>query len=155
MTFPRSSGVLLAVAGGWSVLFLVPPGIGLLRLSAGAGLFWALTWAPGFIAWYGYLRRAMGHFLFGRALITWLTSMIANIWSFCVLYSSWLSKTGGEVPLIVDVAVVWIACALLLSVVCIFLEGRCREPKPGARTGSKASDTEFSRLLDEHHSGSA
>jgi hypothetical protein len=115
MTFPRASSLFLAVGGTCWAVFLLVCGFGFLHTSIAAGLWWALLWAPGFFAWYGYLRRTAGHFLFGRALFTWLVSIAANAWSFSIVYP-WAR-----------LACVWISLALVVSFICLMLEGRRRE----------------------------
>jgi hypothetical protein len=99
-------------------------GFGFLHVSVGAGLWWALLWAPGFFAWYGYVRRTGGHFLFGRALFTWLVSIAANGWSLSIVYPGWHQ---GSRSLWVRLGFVWLIVALAVSFICLMLEGGHRE----------------------------
>jgi hypothetical protein len=97
----------------------------------------------------------MGHYLFRRALVTWLVSLVANAWSFSVLYSSFLGRVGGELPFVVAFAALWTIIAFVASALCLALEGRKQEPKQEVIVRSNANANEFRRLLDEHRKNNA
>ena len=147
MTFPRISSLVLAVGGSFWAFLLLWYTFGFLHYSASAAFLWAFIWLPGFFAWYGYIRRALGHFLFRRALVTWLVSVVANIWSLFFMWSYFGGRAGGELPVIVYVALSWIILAIIVSIACMIQESRVREPKPDVAT--QVGDQEFRRLLDE------
>lgn len=148
MTFPRISSLVLAVGGIVWALLLLWYAFGFLHYSAGFTLIWGLIWLPGFFAWYGYIRRVFGHFLFRRALFTWLVSVLANGWSFFFMWSYFGRRAGGELPVLVWVALVWIALAIVISIACLIQERSLREPASAVAT--HADEKEFRRLLDEH-----
>ncbi len=151
MSFPRISSLVLAVGGSVWAFLLLWYTFGYLHYTAGGAFFWLLIWLPGFFAWYGYIRRAFGHFLCRRALITWLVSMVANGWSFFFMWAYFGRGSVGDLPVIVCVALSWIFLAIVLSIACLIQEGRVRESKPKAVT--EVGENEFKRLLDMHRKG--
>lgn len=145
MTFVRFSTLILAGGGFFWACFLIFGLYEFLHLSANGALFWMLLWTPGFFAWYGYVRRAFGHYLFRRALCTWGFSVIANAWSLSVMYS-FQGIPGRNV--MATTAEIWIILAIIISLICMIREWGMREPTPMPQT--KLCDEEFRRLLDEH-----
>lgn len=135
MSFPRISSLVLAMGGSLWALVLLGSTFGILHSSAG-GMVWLLIWLPGFFAWYGYVRRMFGHYLFRQARITWLVSLAANTWSLFLI------------PGRVSIAFAWIILALILSLACAIKEWRVREPESRPSRGATAD--EFRKLLDEH-----
>lgn len=116
MTLPRISSLVLAIGG--CVWAFLPLGATFqaLKYSSG-GLVFFLMWLPGFVAWYGYIRHASGHYLFRQARITWLVSLAANIWALFLMHSR------------ISIALAWILAALVLSLVCMVKEWTVREPE--------------------------
>jgi hypothetical protein len=147
MTFPRICSVVLALGGSFWALLLWWQ-LGFLD-TAGSLFFWALLWTPGFFAWYGYIRRAFGHFLFHRALFTWLISIIANSWSlFCVwLYSQ---RGEGDLSFLAYVSFSWLIVANIISIICLIRERNVREPKHDPTATTRIEREDFKKLLDEH-----
>jgi hypothetical protein len=148
MTFPRISSLILALGGSVWACLLLGYTCGFLRFSAGAGFFWLLIWLPGFFAWYAYIRHVFGHFLFRRARITWLISVVANSWSLFFVGSFCRWQLSTELPLILLLALAWIIVALVLSVACAIREWRVREPE--RHIAPQVAEEDFRRLLDEH-----
>jgi len=130
----------------WAILLLCYT-FGFLYHSAGFAFLWALIWLPGFFAWYGYIRRAFGHFLFRRALITWLVSVVANSWSLFFMWS-YFGGRARDLHVMVRVAFSWIILAIVVSIACLIQERRLREPK--REVAKHVDDQQFRRLLDEH-----
>lgn len=148
MSFPRFSSLVLAVGGSLWALLLLWYTFGFLHYSAGFMLLWVLIWLPGFVAWYGHIRRAFGHFLLRRGLVTWLASVIGNGWSLFFMWSYFGRRPSGESPITVAVGLAWIILALVVSIVCMIQERTVREPTREVAT--HIGDKEFKRLLDEH-----
>lgn len=136
MTFPRVSSLVLAIGGSYWAFLLLGFTFQILHYSAG-GLVFLLMLLPGFIAWYAYIRRAFGHYLWRRARLTWLVSVAANLWS--------LSLGWGQLGVI---ALVWVVGALVLSTICAVLEWEIQEPAP--HPPADIPTEEFRKLLDEH-----
>ncbi len=148
MTFPRVCGLVLAAGGIIWALLLLWYTFGFLHYSAGTAFLWVLIWLPGYISWYAYIRRAFGHFLCRRALVTWLVSAVANGWSLFFMWLYFGEPAGRELPVIVWVAFPWITLALVLSIACGIQERSVREPKHEVAT--QVGEEDFKRLLDEH-----
>ena len=148
MTFARASSLLLALGGSLWACVLLAWAYGFLRLSAGAGFFWLLSWLPGFFAWYAYLCHWFGKFVFRRARVTWAVSILGNAWSLFIVGSVWRWQVSLELPIVVLLALAWSIVALLLSIVSVIKEWHLREPERAPRT--HVAPEEFKRLLDEH-----
>ena len=148
MTFPRVCSLALAVGGSVWALLLLCVIVGYCVVLPLFSLFLALVWMPSFVAWYGYIRRALGHFLFRRALVTWSVSIIANGWALYFLLLHYDRTALEDLPVIAWIQFGWLILAIILSVVCLILEWRVREPKREVVT--QATEEEFTKLLDEH-----
>ena len=135
MTFPRISSLVLAIGGCVWAFLLLGATLQALRYSAG-GLVFFLMWLPGFIAWYGYIRHALGHYLFRQARITWLVSLAANTWSLFLLHGR------------ISIGLAWTIMALILSLACAVKEWQLREPEH--QVSPQVAADEFARLLNEH-----
>ena len=147
--FPRACSIVFAAGGFFWALLLTWYASFFFFYSAAGGLIWVLVWLPGFIAWYGYIRRACGHFLLRKALITWLVSIIANAWSVLIV---WLARDRHP-PLILGAAFLWFGFALVVSGACAVLERRLQNPK--ADICRQVSPDELRRLLDDHRRATA
>lgn len=135
MAFARSTSLFLAICGAfWAVLLLLLT-FGFLQHSVGALLI-LLFWLPGFVAWYGYVRHALGHYLFRQARITWLVSIVANAWSMWLLFE------------LHSILIFWSLLALFLSLFCVVSEWDLRESERPADTN--VTEEEFTTLLEEH-----
>lgn len=130
----------------WAILLLCYT-VGFSYHSPGFASLWVLIWLPGLYAWYGYIRRAFGHYLFRRAMITWLVSVVANSWSFFLMWSYFGGRVG-DLPVMVCVAYTWIILAIVISIACLIQERRLREPK--REVAAHVDYEQFRRLLDEH-----
>jgi hypothetical protein len=133
MTFPRICAAILGAAGTfwvllplWSVVGLLLEGVGL-TVAVRAALLYLLVMGPGLVAWYGYIRRAFGRFLFGSALFTWSISIVANCWSLGLLYIM-----GGN-SAFYYFSVSWSAVVLILSVICLVRDSA--DGVPANKTG--------------------
>lgn len=149
MTFPRVASLVLALGGSAWAFLLLAYGVFILRYSASGTFFWGLIWLPGFLAWYGYIRRVFGHFLLRRALITWLVSLVANLWSLAFMWLAW-NKPSGNLPKGAWVPLLWFFLAIVVSIVCLILERRALEPKIETTSTSQVDEVQFGRLLAEH-----
>ena len=135
LVFPRISSLILALAGCFWALMLLGVTGKILQYSA-QGLIWLLWWLPGFIAWYGYIRHVLGHYIFRQARFTWMLSLLANSWSLLLIRG----RPG--------LGLVWLVFALILSLICLILEWNRREAEPNVPT--HVTNEEFKKLLDEH-----
>ena len=137
MTFPRICAAVLGIAGTfwvflplWSVIGLLLEGVGV-TVAVRAALLYLLVMGPGLVAWYGYIRRAWGGFLFGSALFTWSISIAANCWSLVLLY-----MMGGNAAFYYF-SVSWSVAVLILSIICLVRDSA--DGIAGTKTGDDNS----------------